>query len=137
MPLRISENIIINEDDIAFEFSRSSGPGGQNVNKVETAVTLRFRINGSSLSDELKTKLLNSNDKRINSDGELLINSRESRSQFQNKQNSLKKLIEILQLLTKPTKKRLSTRATRASKERRIDTKKKRSETKRMRGRIV
>lgn len=137
MPLRISDSIIINEDDITFEFSRSSGPGGQNVNKVESAVTLRFRINGSSLPDELKSQLLNSDDKRINSDGELLINSRESRSQFQNKQNALRKLIELLQVLTKPTKKRLTTRATRASKERRIEMKKKRSEIKQMRGKII
>jgi ribosome-associated protein len=137
MPLRITENIIINEEDISFEYSRSSGPGGQNVNKVESAVTLRFKVSESSLPDDIKIRLLNSGDKRINSEGELLINSRESRSQFQNKQNALKKLIELLQSLSKPIKKRFATRATKASKERRIDLKKKRSETKRLRGRII
>ncbi|MDT3738029.1 MAG: alternative ribosome rescue aminoacyl-tRNA hydrolase ArfB [Candidatus Kapabacteria bacterium] len=137
MPLKVNDDIIIYEEDISFEFSRSSGPGGQNVNKVESAVTLRFNISGSSLPDNIKSRLLNSGDKRINSDGELLINARESRSQLQNKQLALNKLIEILRTAAIPEKKRFATRPSKAAREKRIEIKKRRSETKKLRGRVV
>ncbi len=137
MPLKVNDYIIIYEEDISFEFSRSSGPGGQNVNKVESAVTLRFNISGSSLPDNIKSRLLGSGDKRINSDGELLINARESRSQLQNKQLAINKLIEILRAAAIPEKKRFATRPSKAARERRIEIKKRRSETKKMRGRVV
>lgn len=137
MPLKVNDYIIIYEEDISFEFSRSSGPGGQNVNKVESAVTLRFNISGSSLPDNIKSRLLGSGDKRINSDGELLINARESRSQLQNKQLAINKLIEILRAAAIPEKKRFATRPSKAARERRIEIKKRRSETKKLRGRVV
>ncbi len=137
MPLKVNDDIIIYEEDISFEFSRSSGPGGQNVNKVESAVTLRFNISGSSLPDNIKSRLLGSGDKRINPEGKLLINARESRSQLQNKQLAINKLIEILRAAAIPEKKRFATRPSKAARERRIEIKKRRSETKKMRGRVV
>jgi ribosome-associated protein len=137
MPLKVNDDIIIYEEDISFEFSRSSGPGGQNVNKVESAVTLRFNISGSSLPDNIKSRLFGSGDKRINSEGELLINARESRSQLQNKQLAINKLIEILRAAAIPEKKRFATRPSKAARERRIEIKKRRSETKKLRGRVV
>ena len=137
MPLKVNDDIIIYEEDISFEFSRSSGPGGQNVNKVESAVTLRFNISGSSLPEDIKSRLLGSGDKRINSDGELLINARESRSQLQNKQLAINKLIEILRAAAIPEKKRFATCPSKAARERRIEIKKRRSETKKLRGRVV
>lgn len=137
MPLKVNNDIIIYEEDISFEFSRSSGPGGQNVNKVESAVTLRFNISGSSLPDNIKARLFGSGDKRINSEGELLINARESRSQLQNKQLAINKLIDILRAAAIPEKKRFATRPSKAVREKRIEIKKRRSETKQLRGRVV
>jgi len=137
MPLIINNDIVLYEDDFVFEYSRSSGPGGQNVNKVESAVTLRFDIIKSKLSDTLKERLLSSGDKRINAKGELLISSRESRSQFQNKQFAINKLIEILKNFSIPPKIRKKTRPSKAVKEKRLEAKKITSETKKMRRRIV
>lgn len=121
--------------EIKFRTSRSSGSGGQNVNKVESKVSLVFNIDDSKkLSEEdkqtLKSKLAN----QLNSESELIIDSEESRSQLRNKENAIEKFIELYKNAFKRQKKRRPTRPTLASKLKRLDEKRKNSEKKQNRG---
>ncbi|MFA7626716.1 MAG: alternative ribosome rescue aminoacyl-tRNA hydrolase ArfB [Candidatus Kapaibacterium sp.] len=136
MPLKVNEYIILNEDDVEFKFSRSSGPGGQNVNKVESAVTLKFNVMGSSIPEDIKKRILESGDKRINSEGCLLISSGESRSQLMNRKTAIDKLINFLRDISKTKRKRIKTQISKSAKEERIASKKHRSEVKKQRARI-
>jgi len=123
--------------ELEFQASRSSGPGGQNVNKVNTRVELRFNISASVLlSDYQKQILLKKLAGKLTVDGVLIIASQEERSQLRNKEIAAAKLYQLLEKALKPVKKRKATRPTRASVEKRIQTKKKLAEKKSRRGKI-
>ena len=134
-------NIIITSSqlipELEFSTSRSSGPGGQNVNKVSTKVIIRWNLLHSSLiTDEQKMVLLNKLSSQLTREGELIINSQESRSQLQNKELALEKLDTLLRkALTKP-KARKATRPTKSSKVKRVDNKKRHAEKKQWRKKL-
>lgn len=122
------------ETEFSYKTSRSSGPGGQNVNKLNTRVELRFDVTGSLLLSEnekkkIKSKLAN----RINSNGELLITSQSERSQLKNKHAATERFYQLLTLALQPVKKRKATRPTRSSVEKRLDKKRLMSEKKSLR----
>lgn len=130
----ISHDISIPMHELKFTASRSGGPGGQNVNKLETRVELRFDIAGSrSLSSDEKTMLLERLRSRIDSRGVLRIVSQESRSQWQNKQIVLEKFAEVMRNALKPRKKRNPTKPTKTAREKRLRAKRIRSERKKTR----
>ena len=135
--LYINADITIKSAEIRFDFVRSSGPGGQNVNKVASAVQLRFDIqNSTSIPDEIKPRLIKLAGKRVTSEGILLIYARTSRSQSQNRAEALERLKTlILKALHKP-KPRRKTKPTAASKEKRLRSKKMRGNLKRLRGNV-
>ena len=123
--------------ELEFSTSRSSGPGGQNVNKVSTKVIIRWNLlNSALITDEQKMLLLNKLASQLTREGELIINSQESRSQLQNKELALEKLDTLLRkALTKP-KTRKATRPTKSSKVKRVDNKKRHAEKKQWRKRL-
>jgi ribosome-associated protein len=120
--------------ELIYSSSRSSGPGGQNVNKVNTRIELRFDLNGSALlKDEEKTKIQSVLANRINKEGFLILVSQSERSQLANKKKVTERFYSLLQKALMPVKKRKPTRPTRASKERRIESKKQLSRKKALR----
>ncbi|MCW8894056.1 MAG: alternative ribosome rescue aminoacyl-tRNA hydrolase ArfB [Deltaproteobacteria bacterium] len=134
--LEISDSIIIPKDEIEFTAVRSQGAGGQHVNKVATGIHLRFDIVHSSLPDNLKQRLLQLADHRINKDGILIIKSQRSRSQEQNKNNALETLIELIQAALVEPKARRKTKPSKGSITRRIERKKIHGKIKELRQRI-
>jgi ribosome-associated protein len=133
--------ISINERDFSGEFlfsaSRSGGPGGQNVNKVSTKVTLRFNIAASALlSEEEKNILLNKLSNRINLEGELILDSQTERSQLKNKEKVMEKFYQLLTKALTPKKKRIRTSPTLASKEKRLEGKRLKSQVKESRKKL-
>ncbi len=128
---------LIKLDEVEITAIRSSGPGGQNVNKVSTAIHLRFNLRASSLPEFYKTALLNLKDRHITQDGEIIIKAQRSRSQEQNREDALHRLSVLIRSVAKPRKLRKATRPTRASREKRLDSKKKRATTKRLRSEIA
>jgi ribosome-associated protein len=121
MMLNITDKISIPESEITVEFVRSSGPGGQNVNKVETTVQLRFDIlHSPSLPEEVKKRLTALAGRRVTSDGILMVTARRFRHQARNREDALERFIHLVQRAALPPKERRKTRPTKASKERRL-----------------
>ena len=134
--LRINHSISISDSEYQLTAIRSQGPGGQNVNKVATAIQLRFDIKASSLSDFIKHRLLNSSDHRITKDGTVVIKSQGTRSQEANKEQALARLKELILSATKIQKRRLATKPTKNSQKRRLDSKIKRGQRKSLRRKV-
>ena len=134
MPLIVSEHIAIPEEELEWKFIRSSGPGGQNVNKVASAVQLRFLLpQNTSLPAAVRSRLQRLAGQRLVDDGTILLTARTERSQEQNRRAALERLAGLVRAALIEPKIRRKTRPTRASKERRIDSKKRRGGTKRER----
>jgi ribosome-associated protein len=132
--LRITPSIAIDEKELHETFVRSSGPGGQNVNKVSTAVQLRFDVAHSpSLPEDVRQRLLRLGGKRVTEEGVLIIDAKRFRTQERNRQDARDRLADLVRAATRRPKTRRATRPTAASRQRRIDEKKQRSRVKRMR----
>jgi ribosome-associated protein len=134
----INHRISIDENDLHEDFIRSSGPGGQNVNKVATAVQLRFDVGTStSLPDDVKERLIRIAGRKVTKDGELIIKASRFRTQEQNRKDALERLIDLIRKATEVPRPRRKTRPTLASNERRMAAKQKRSEVKTMRRPLI
>ena len=131
-PPSLLDRLVIDE-----RFVRGSGPGGQNVNKVATAVELRVDLTASPLPEDVKARLIALAGTRVTGEGVLLIEAREHRTQGQNRDAARARLLALVEQALRPPKKRTRTRPTKAAKERRLESKKKRAATKARRGRVA
>jgi len=134
--LHISNSVSLDENEITFEAIRAQGSGGQKVNKTSVAIHLRFDIAASSLPEFYKEKLLSLKDKRITKDGIIVIKSQQHRSQEQNRSEALERLGVLIKSVNVTQKKRVPTKPTKGSVKRRLQSKKKHANNKRLRGKV-
>ena len=135
--IRITPSIAIDEKDITCDFIRASGPGGQHVNKVATAVQLRFDVkNASGLTEDIRNRLVKLAGRKMTDQGVLIIEAKRFRTQEKNRQDALDRLVALIRLAVPRPKRRISTKPTKASKERLLAAKRHRSRIKRMRRRV-
>ena len=135
--ISLSKNTIIPDEEIKIQAVRAQGAGGQNVNKVSSAIHLRFDIPASSLPDFYKEKLLKLKDSRISKDGIIIIKAQQFRTQKKNKDDAVARLEKLIKSAAATRKKRKPTKPTKASKEKRLDSKARQSKQKALRGKVA
>jgi ribosome-associated protein len=133
--IEITPTLSINESELSFDYIRASGPGGQNVNKVATAVQLRFDMNASSLPEEIKGRLRHLAGKRLTNEEILVIEAKQYRTQEQNREDAVARFVEMVRKATVKPKARKKTKPTAASQEKRLQSKKQRGRIKQVRAR--
>ena len=134
--MSLPSKFLIDEREVDMSAIRAQGAGGQNVNKVSSAIHLRFDITASSLPDEIKVRLLDLNDSRLTLDGVLVLKAQQHRTQEMNRADALMRLQEVVDGVSRPPKTRRATKPTYGSKQRRLQGKSQRSETKSLRGKV-
>jgi ribosome-associated protein len=132
--IRVSDRLGIDDRALSESFVRASGPGGQNVNKLSTAVQLRLDLSASGLPEEVRARVARLAGKRLTQDGAILIIAQRHRTQERNRADALDRLIELVRRAAAPPKPRRATKPTFASKQRRLETKARRSRVKSARG---
>ena len=131
--IQITSSIHIDESELQFEYIRASGPGGQNVNKVATAVQMRFDVKSSLLPEDIKRRLIKIAGRKITNEGVLVIEARRFRTQEKNREDAIRRFIDLVRKAATKPKKRIKTLPTKASRERRLKEKKQKSSIKKIR----